>query len=197
TVAGGGMVRNALVAAQIAVTIALVFAGGLLTASLVAVMRVNPGFTSRNALTINLPTSRAKYPTEPQVADYYQRLAARVKTIPGVIEAGVASRLPFSGGYPGGPVQFEGKSDWTAGGEFCSVTPGYFSAIGIPQIRGRDFTEHDNEGAPPVAIIDDQLARKVFGDGNPLGKRIKFAAITDRKHWVVIVGDVDTCKDEM
>jgi len=196
TVAGGGMVRNALVAAQIAVTLALVFAGGLLTASLVAVMRVNPGFSPRNALTINLPTSRAKYPTEPQVADYYRRLAARVKTIPGVIEAGVASRVPFSGGYPGGPVQFEGKSDWTASGEFCSVTPGYFSAIGIPLIRGRDFTEHDNEGAPPVAIIDDQLARKVFGDGNPLGKRIRFAAITDRTPWIEIVGVVGHIKSD-
>src|SRR5262245_1222439 len=190
TVSGGGMVRNALVAAQIAGTLALVFAGGLLTASLVAVMRVNPGFSPRNALTINLPTSRAKYSTEPQVAEYYQRLAARVKTIPGVIEAGLASRLPFSGGYPGGPVEFEGKPDWTATGEFCSVTPGYFSAIGIPLIRGRDFSEHDKEGAPPVAIIDEQLARKVFGDENPLGKRIKFAVITDRTPWIEIVGVV-------
>src|SRR5262245_23259677 len=195
-VSGGGMVRNALVSAQIAVTLALVFAGGLLTASLVAVMRVNPGFSPRNAHTINLPTSRAKYATEPQVADYYQRLAARVKTIPGVIEAGLASRLPFSGGYPGGPVEFEGKPEWTASGEFCSVTPGYFSAIGIPLIRGRDFTEHDKEGAPPVAIIDDQLARKVFGDGNPLGKRIKFAAITDRTPWIEIVGVVGHIKSD-
>jgi predicted permease len=190
TVAGGGAIRNALVAAQIAVTLALVFAGGLLTASLVAVMQVNPGFSPQNALTINLPTSRAKYTTEPQVADYYHRLAARVKTIPGVIEAGVASRLPFSGGYPSGPVVFEGKPDGTANGEFCSVTPGYFSAMGIPLIRGRDFSEHDKEGAAPVAIIDEQLARKVFGNEDPLGKRIRFAVITDRTPWIEIVGVV-------
>jgi len=178
------------VAAQIAVTLALVFAGGLLAASLVAVMRVNPGFSPRNALTMRLPTSRAKYPSEPQVVDYYHRLAARVKTIPGVIEAGVASRLPFSGGYPGGPVEFEGRPDKNATGEFCSVTPGYFSAIGIPLIRGRDFTERDKEGAPPVAIIDEQLTRKAFGDENPLGKRIRFGAITDRTPWIEIVGVV-------
>src|SRR5262245_12878331 len=190
TVAGGSRLRNALVAAQVAVTLALVFAGGLLTASLVALTRVNPGFSPENALTMNLPTSRAKFTTEPQVADYYQRLVARVKTIPGAIEAGVASRLPFSGGDPGGPVEFEGKPDGKATGEFCSVTPGYFSAIGIPLIRGRDFTEHDKEGAPPVSIIDEQLARKVFGDENPLGKRIKFAVITDRTPWIEIVGVV-------
>src|SRR5262249_53968103 len=84
----------------------------------------------------------------------------------------------------------EGKPDRKAIGEFCSVTPGYFSAMGIPLIRGRDFTEHDKEGAPPVAIIDEQLARKALGDENPLGKRIKFAAITDRTPWIEIVGVV-------
>jgi hypothetical protein len=75
-------------------------------------------------------------------------------------------------------------------GEFCSVTPGYFSAMGIPLIRGRDFTEHDKEGAPPVAVIDDQLARRVFVNEDPLGKRIKFAVITDRTPWIEIVGVV-------
>jgi putative ABC transport system permease protein len=189
-IAGGGPVRNALVAAQIAVTLALVFAGGLLAASLAAVMRVNPGFSPQGVLTLSLPTSRARYTDEAQVANYYQRLATLVKTIPGVVEAGVASRLPFGGGYPGGPVVFEGMPERTAGGEFCSVTPGYFSAMGIPLTRGRDFTEHDKEGAPPVAIIDEQLARKVFGNEDPLGKRIKFAVITDKTPWIEIVGVV-------
>ena len=187
---GAGSIRNALVAAQIAVTLALVFAGGLLSASLVAVLRVNPGFSPQGALTMGLQAPQAKYPSEPQVADYYQRLVGRVKTIPGVIEAGVASLPPFGRGYPGGPVEFEGKLDSKVTGEFCSVTPGYFSAMGIPLIRGRDFTEQDKEGAPPVAIIDEQLGRKVFGDENPLGKRIRFAVITDKTPWIEIVGVV-------
>src|SRR5262249_50853423 len=55
-------------------------------------------------------------------------------------------------------------------------------------IRGRDFSEHDKEGAPPVAIIDEQLSRKVFGNEDPLGKRIKFAAITNKTPWIEIVG---------
>jgi predicted permease len=193
-VAGGGAVRNALVTAQIAVTMALVFAGGLLTASLIAVMQVNPGFSPQGVLTMNLPTSHARYTDEPQVADYYHRLVTQVKTIPGVIEAGVASRLPFTGGLPGGPVEFEGKPDRKANGEFCSVTPGYFSAMGIPMIRGRDFSEHDKEGAPPVAVIDEQLARKAFGDEDPLGKRIRFAVITDKTPWIEIVGVVGHLK---
>ncbi len=189
-VAGGGAMRNALVAAQIAVTLVLVFAGGLLARSLVAVMRVNPGFSPQGVLTLQLQAARAKTATETEVADYYHRLATRVKTIPGVMEAGAVSRLPFYEGSPGGPVEFEGKPDATAQVEFCSATPGYFAAMGIPLLGGRDFSEHDKEGAPPVGVIDEQLARKAFGNENPLGKRFKFGVITERTPWIEIVGVV-------
>jgi putative ABC transport system permease protein len=191
TVAGGGKLRDALVSAQIAVTLVLIFAGGLLVHSLVAVMHVDPGFAPQGVLTMHLQVARAKYPTEVQVADYYQRLVARVRTIPGVIEAGVASLLPFSAGHPSGPVEFEGKRiEGTVPAEFCSVTPGYFSAQGIPIIRGRDFSERDKAETLPVAIIDERLARSVFGDADPLGKRIRFAVITDSTPWIEIVGVV-------
>ncbi|MGH9935630.1 MAG: ADOP family duplicated permease [Blastocatellia bacterium] len=190
-IAGGGALRNALVAAQIAITLALVFAGGLLARSLEAVMRVNPGFSPQGVLSMHLQVTQAKYPTVPQVADYYRRLVARVKTIPGVIEAGIVDMLPFSGGGVHGGVQLADKPDEPQlPSSFCSATPGFFAALGIPLLRGRDFTEHDKEGAPPVAIIDEQLARKAFGDGNPLGKRIRFGVITDKTPWIEIVGVV-------
>jgi len=188
---GAGAMRNALVTAQIAVTLTLVFAGGLLARSLVAVMKVNPGFSPQGVLTMSLQVAKAKYPTDSQVADYYHRLVARVKTIPGVKEAGIASRLPFGAGGGSGPAYFEGKAgENPPTAEFYSVTPGYFSAQGIPLIRGRDFTERDNEGATPVAVIDEQLARRSFGDGNPLGSRIRFGALTESSPWIEIVGVV-------
>jgi predicted permease len=191
TVAGGGAIRNALVTAQIAVTLVLVFAGGLLVRSLVAVMQVNPGFSPQGVLTMHLQVTQAKYPTPPQVADYYHRLVARVKTIPGVVEAGMVNLLPFGDSGVSGPVHFENKPDGPpVPANFLSATPGYFAAMGVPLVRGRDFSEHDNGDAPPVAIIDEQLARRVFGDGDPLGKRIKFGVITDRTPWIEIVGVV-------
>ncbi|MGH9940005.1 MAG: ABC transporter permease, partial [Blastocatellia bacterium] len=190
TIAGGGALRNALVAAQIAVTLALVFAGGLLARSLAAVMQVNPGFSAQGVLTLQLQAARAKYPTDTEVADYYLRLATGIKTIPGVIEAGAVSRLPFHDGSPSGPAEFEGKPGSTTVAEFCSVTPGYFAAMGIPLLRGRDFSEHDKEGAPPVGVIDEQLARRAFGNEDPLGKRLKFGVITDRTPWIEILGVV-------
>src|SRR5438477_4228293 len=60
--------------------------------------------------------------------------------------------------------------------------------MGMPLLRGRDFSEQDKEDAPPVAIIDEQLAHKAFGDGNPLGQRIRFGVVTDRTPWIEIVG---------
>jgi predicted permease len=190
TVAGGDAMRNALVAAQIAVTLALVFAGGLLLRSLVAVYQVNPGFSPQGVLTMQLQVTRAKYPTESQAADYYHRLAARIKTVPGVTEAGVVSLLPFNAGMPSGPAEFEGQPEIGPIAEFCSVTPGYFAAMGIPLRRGRDFSERDKEDAPPVGIIDEQLSRRVFGQQDPVGKRFRFGVITDRTPWIEIIGVV-------
>lgn len=197
TVTSGGTLRNVLVAAQVVVTVVLVFAGGLFVRSLVAVMNVNPGFSSEGVLTMHLQVTRAKYPTDAQVTDYYRRLVTRVKAIPGVVDAGVINMLPFSGLRTVSPVEFEGRPDE---GRFPAdprpVTPGYFSAMGIPVIRGRDFSEHDDGSAPPVGIIDEQLARKVFGDGDPLGKRFRFGVITDSTPWIEIVGVVGHIKND-
>ena len=196
TVAGGDRIRNAFVAAQIAITLVLVFAGGLLVRSLVAVMKVNPGFSTRGVLTMHLALTRAKYPTDPQVADYYRRLVARVETIPGVIDAGMVNLLPFSELRTVYPVEFEGKPDEGVASDGRSVTPSYFSAMGIPLIRGRDFSEQDKEGAPLAGIIDEQLARAVFGNGDPLGKRFRFGVITKSTSWIEIVGVVGHIRND-
>jgi putative ABC transport system permease protein len=146
-------------------------------------------------LTMSLQVTKAKYPTVPQVADYYHRLVARVKTIPGVIEAGAVDMLPFSGTSVSGGVQLADRPDEPQlPSSFCAVTPGYFAALGIPLLSGRDFSEQDKEGAAPVAIIDEQLARRAFGDEDPLGERIRFGVITDKTPWIEVVGVVGHIK---
>ncbi|HWN99399.1 MAG TPA: ABC transporter permease [Blastocatellia bacterium] len=197
TVAGGGAIRNALVSAQIAVTLVLVFAGGLLVRSLVAVTKVNPGFSTQGVLTMHLAVTRAKYPTDLQVADYYRRLVARVETIPGVTDAGMVNMLPFSELRTVYPVEFEPRLDDSRfSGDGRSVTPGYFAAMGIPLIRGRDFSEHDKEGAPLVGIIDEQLALKAFGNVDPLGKRFRFGVMNASTPWLEIVGVVGHIRND-
>jgi putative ABC transport system permease protein len=197
TIAGSGRARNALVAAQIAVTLVLVFAGGLLARSLAAVMTVDPGFSPQGVLTMHLQTTQAKYPTERQAVDYYDRLLRRVRTIPGVLDAGMISLLPFSELRLVNPVEFEGKPDQgSIGSDGRSVTPGYFAAMGIQVTRGRDFSEQDKEGSQPVAIIDERLARLAFGDDDPLGWRLRFGVITSSTEWLQIIGVVGHIRGE-
>jgi putative ABC transport system permease protein len=189
TVSGGGAMRNGLVIAQIAFTLVLIFAGGLLVRSLVATMKVDPGFSAQGVLTMHLQVTRAKYPTDSQIADYYRRLIESVKAAPGVVDVAMINLLPFSEQRAVHPVEFEGKSDeGRPAADGRSITPGYFAAMGIPLIRGRDFSEADKEGAPPVAIIDEQLARKAFGNADPLGKRLRFGVVTSSSPWIEIVG---------
>lgn len=190
SVTGGGALRNALVAVQIAVTLVLVFAGGLLVRSLVAVLQVNPGFSPQSVLTMQLQLTRAQYPTDAEIGAYYHRLVARVKTIPGVVEAGIGG-LPFSVFGAAGPVQFATRpNEAQPAARFHAASPGFLGALGVPLLRGRDFTELDKEGAPPVAIIDERLARHAFGDANPVGQRIRFGVIRNDTPWVEIVGVV-------
>lgn len=197
TVIGGSTTRNAFVVLQIAVTLVLVFAGGLLVRSFVAVTKVNPGFSAQNVLTMQLSVSRTKFSTDPQIAEYYRRLTARLKTLPGVVDAGLINLLPFSEGRLSGPVFIEGRSekDWI-GADSRSATPGYFSAIGIPLLQGRDFIPEDKEDTARVCIIDAQLARLAFGNDSPLGKRLRFGVVTANTPWVEIVGVVGHVRSE-
>jgi predicted permease len=191
TVAGGGMDRDLLVVAQIAVTLILVFAGLLFARSFSALLRVNPGFSSQGVLTMHLAVTRAKYPTDQQVADYYRRIAARVGAIPGVTSAGVVNRLPMTGLMQTGGVEFEGRegaysSDWR------SATAGYFEAIGIPLKQGRLFSGDDRADTPAVGLIDERLARRVFGSESPIGKRFRryLPGLARQDPWTEIVGVV-------
>jgi putative ABC transport system permease protein len=186
-----GVMRNTLVAAQIALTLALVFAGGLLARSLAALWKVGIGFSPQNVLTMQLEAVEGKYPTPVELGDYYRRLTARVKTTPGVIEAAVINRLPFINCCISGGAEFESKrGEGQFPSSFLSITPGFFRAMGIPLLRGRDFSETDLENAQPVGVLDEQLARKVFGDEDPIGKRFRFGVITDRSPWLEIIGVV-------
>lgn len=197
TMTGGAGIRNAFVVAQIAITLVLVFASGLLVRSFVAALNVNPGFSPQGVLTMHLAVTRAKYPTEQHVANYYDRLLTRVKSVPGVTDAGMINLLPLSEGRLSGPVFFEGRSDkdWV-GANSRTVTAGYFSAMGIPLLRGRDFSEHDKADTPRVCVIDEQLARAVSDGSDPVGKRVRFGVVTANTPWVEIVGVVGHVRDE-
>jgi putative ABC transport system permease protein len=191
TVAAGGRAQNVLVMAQVAVTLVLLFGGGLFARSLVALLQVNPGFTTGGVLTLHLAVTRAKYPQDRQVAEYYDRILDRVRAAPGILAAGIVNRLPLSGVAQTGGVEFENKPEiGYVNADWRSATPGYFEAIGIPLKRGRLFTASDRENAPLAGLIDEQLARKVFGGSDPIGKRFRDSAGGVHGPWTQIAGVV-------
>ncbi len=191
TVTGGGTARDLLVIAQVAVTLILLFGGLLFARSFSRLIRVNPGISSEGVLTMHLAVTRAKYREDERVADYYRRLVDGVRSIPGITAAGIVNRLPLSGIAQTGGVEFEGRtegydSDWR------SATPGYFEAIGIPLKQGRLFLDSDRPQSPAVGLIDEQMARRVFGSGSPIGKRFRryLPGFEKQDPWAEIVGVV-------
>lgn len=191
SITGGGQARNLLVVGQIAVTLILLLGGLLFARSFSALLQVKPGFSSQGVLTMHLAVTREKYHEDARVAEYYRQIVDCVQSIPGVFAAGIVNRLPFSGIAQTGGVEFEGRSgnydaDWR------SATPGYFEAIGIPLKQGRLFQAFDRPQTPLVGLIDERLARKVFGSESPIGKRFRryLPGISPQDPWAMIVGVV-------
>jgi len=198
--AAGQRLRSLLIIAQVAVSFMLLIGAGLMLRSLVKLQRVNPGFDPERVLVLGLSPNWSKYRTAQQFRDFHLQLLEKVKPQPGVLSAAVASTYPLNPTrIANGPgrlsYQIEGRPP--AQGELaphadnCAVTPDYFQTIRTPLVRGRMFTEMDNDKAPLVAIINQSMARHRWGDEDPVGKRISF----DRgETWVTIVGLVGDVK---
>jgi predicted permease len=115
----------------------------------------------------------------------------RVREIPGIAAAGIVNRLPLSGIAQTGGVEFEGRSG-SYDSDWRSATPGYFEAIGIPAKQGRLLSDVDRAQSAPVGLIDERLARRVFGSENPVGKRFRryLPGLSQQDPWSEIVGVV-------
>ena len=145
-------------------------------------------FSTGGVLTMHVAVTRAKYPQDAQVSNYYDRIIDKLRELPGALSAGFVNRLPLSGIDQTGPVEFEDQPGNLVDTDWRSATPGYFAAEGIPLKRGRVFSELDQAKSPMVALIDEQLAHKVFGEADPIGKRVRIPLAGDP--WRRIVGVV-------
>jgi predicted permease len=170
------MVRRTLVAAQVAFAFMLLIGAGLLLASFQRVLAVNPGFDADRVLTASVNPPSSRYPKEPDLIAFSNRLLERVRALPGVEAAGITNHLPFSGSYSDSVILAEGYV-MSAGESLVSpyqvsVTPGYFEAMGIPLKSGRLIAASDTASAPPVLVIDERLAKRFWADRDPIGKRM-------------------------
>jgi putative ABC transport system permease protein len=186
--------RDALVVAEIALSVALIAVSGLLVQSMLALQQVSVGFDSENVFTLQLRLPATKYATPESIARFYQQAIAQVRAVPGIESAGLVRRVPFSGNWGDTPFTVEGRpvpagSEPRAGQNI--ITPEYFHAMRIPVTHGRDFTDRDDLQSPPVVIISETLARTTWPGEEAIGKHVKVPEIKD---WLTVVGVVGDTK---
>jgi predicted permease len=191
--AAAGRARGLFVVTEIACTVLLLVTAGLLMKSFAHLRSTNAGFSPNRVLSLHLAVSRAKYGDDSGVARYLERLVDRVRTTPGVEMVGLVNRLPMGGQMQAGVIRFEGK-DVRVDTDWRSVSGDYFRALSVPVLAGRTFNDNDIADQTAVGLIDDRLARDVFGPESPIGTRFKIDV--PEAEWVTIVGVVGHVRQE-
>ncbi len=187
--------RSALVVGELAMALVLLIGAGLLIKSFWQLRTVNPGFNPENLLTMRIEIPEARYREFSRQTQYRQALLTEVNSLPGA-QTALVSELPMSGDWL--PHRFIVEGQQFAVGEeprvlSRSVEGDYFRIMQIPLISGRDFSQLDNETAPPVAIVNKSLVERFFKGQDPIGKRVRWAG-ADRPAWMTIIGVVGDIK---
>src|SRR5262249_42793583 len=191
--------RSARVVAEVALALVLLVGAGLMIRSFAKLMAVPTGFDPDGVVTMRLTLPPSKYGDLERWQTFHDDLVRRVSGVPGVTAAGLNSAVPLEGGGSESAVLKEGDPMPAPGkpGTMClfqTTSPDYFRAMGIPIVRGRTFTDHDDAAATKVVIVDESLIRRLFPGGDGLGKRIAFELHGDHGNpqpvWREIVGVV-------
>ena len=188
---GRRRLRSFLVVGEMALGLVLLAGTGLLLKSLGHISRVNPGFQPHGVMTAGLALPETQYDKPPKQIAFFRGVLDRLSNTPGIVAAGAGFPLPFTGSNPSASFRIEGlpvppgsPGPW---GDVRYVSPGYFTALGIPLLKGRLFTEADRTGSQAVAIVDANMAAQYWPNQDPIGKEIRR---DDHDPWSVIVGVV-------
>jgi predicted permease len=201
---GGGVrttrFRDVLVISELALAVVLMVGAGLLVRTLRSLLEENPGFNPTQVVTanVNLP-----YPSDPAKDPYhilgkqivfYRELARRINSIPGITHAGFASHLPAADGFRFSLEIADRPTDGDADlhARDIPISPDYFQVMQIPLVRGRYFSNGDEDGKPRVAIVDESTAGRYWPDRDALGRRIRLG----QGAWMTIVGIVKDVKQD-
>jgi predicted permease len=180
---GSSRLRKTLIAGEVALTIVLMAAAGVLIHSLVYLETLPPGFDATNVITAKASLDDAKYQDPNAFHNLLQRSLAVMRQIPGVEDAAVGLSVPYERGLNYNVKALDGK--FTGQGRVSSmsyVTPGYFRALGIPILSGRGVTEGDIDRAELISVVNEAFARRYFGEPDPIGRHIQ---IDGNSHTIV------------
>jgi putative ABC transport system permease protein len=183
--------RNLLVVSDVALALLLLTGAGLVMKSFVRLLEVKPGFDPSNTLTLGISLWGPKA-TDAQAIAFYQQVLHSVQALPGVESAGVVSQLPLGGNLDMYGVHVEGKSsanpEEDPSADRYSISPAYLRAMRIPLLSGREFDDRDRADSPPVALVNESAARKLWPGEDPTGKRFRFG--DTKGPWKTVVGVV-------
>lgn len=188
--AGASRIRRLLVAAEFAVAVVLLAGAGLLVRSWVTVTRIDPGFAPGRILSLQVSTTALDTPQ--QRTDFYRRVVDEIEGVPGVENIGIIGDL-FIRNDAERLLTAEARAGVTSQRlrlRMDEASEGFFDTVGTPLLRGRIFTSQDGPDAPRVAIVNQSLARRVWPDSDPVGRRFKFGPRDGDTPWFVVVGIV-------
>jgi len=180
--------QGALVAGEVALAILLLVGAGLMVRSVVQMQGVDPGFDPRGRLTVAFGLPRARYPDHAARRRFYDRLLQESRALPGVADVGLVSNLPLTNDVNQLNFSIEGrpqKSTTIQDAVVISANSGYFRAVGIPLLAGRDISDRDT-GTFSVAVISQSMANAYWPGESPIGRRISF----NGDNWIEVVGVV-------
>src|SRR3984957_2497198 len=191
---GGHRTRSILVVSEVALSLILLIGAGLMIRSFQNLRNVNPGFDSRQVLTMSVVISRAKFLSPDQAISFFDRVLQRVRSLPGVESAAVIDNIPLTGGSHQ-PIAIEGRPVVPMSEQpevdVRLVSAGYMSAMHIPTLRGRGLSDTDVASRPAVVLVSESMARQFWPGEDPVGKRLTLTFYPDAIREVVgVVGDV-------
>jgi len=206
-----GRLRDVLIVSELAFAVILMVGAGLLLRTLWNLLQENPGFNPTQVVTANIQLPNPNDPkTDPYLdiprrATFDRELLRRIKAIPGVELAAITSAIPTTNSNPNavGGLAVEGfaiedrpvESSLDLSAEKIRISPDYFQVLQATLLRGRSFTEFDEDGKPLVAIIDESTAHKYWPTRDPLGRRVRFGK-DSTKPWTTIVGIIKDIKND-
>ncbi|HEX8811540.1 MAG TPA: ABC transporter permease, partial [Terracidiphilus sp.] len=193
--------RSLLVVSEFALALMLLIGAGLMIRTFAALAAVDPGFNPHHLISMIVWVAGSKEADAGRREVFYRGLIERVRSLPGVQAAGAINHLPLAGDLWGWHFAIEGRPKprpgEAPGAVYRLVTPGYFAAMRLPIVRGRDITDSDNATAAGVIIINEQAARQYWPGEDPLGKLVSFDDdTTHAKTWLTIIGIAKDAKQD-
>jgi putative ABC transport system permease protein len=195
------LLRNSLIVAEVALSLALLATAGLMMKTFVRLERVSPGFNPDRMLTMFVALPDAKYKSDPQTVSFYEQLVERVQNLPGVQNAAVANLIPLSKMNETWSIRIEGRPEpkpgQDPGANYRTVSNSYLRTMQIPVLRGREFSSEDSAKSQPVVMVNEAFAARFWPGEDSLGKRMKLNGPPEKESWRTVVAVVGNIKNQL